>query len=53
MRANNLLTNNNTELDISKLRKDLLSDKVNIKVFSDIFTIGFDPQLNQNEFIDD
>jgi hypothetical protein len=47
--AKNLLCNNNAELDISKLRSDLMSGIVDINVFSDIFTIGFDPQLNQKE----
>ncbi len=53
--AKDLLCNNNTELDITKLRKDLMDDTVDIKVFSDIFTVGFDPQLNQKteEFDED
>ncbi|CAI2383487.1 unnamed protein product [Moneuplotes crassus] len=42
-----LLTTNNTELDINRLRKDMTEGTIDTQVFSDIFTVGFDPEINQ------
>ena len=38
---------NGDTLDITQLRKDLVTGKVDIQVFGDIFNSGFDPNLNK------
>ena len=46
MRLKQVLNDKQTQLDINKLKYYLESDKIDIKIFSDIFTTGFDPDLN-------
>jgi len=42
------ITQNGENLDITQLRKDLEEDLIDINVFADIFSSGFDPNMNQN-----
>jgi len=48
-RLKKLLNGDQNELDINRLRNSMMDGSINIKIFSDIFTIGFDPDINEQE----